>query len=69
MKDNFIEKHISKMSDAKTVTKRSQKVPFLHSKCDRLSIGTFFLDIIFEKFLNGSLEPVLAGLCIKLTLL
>ena len=65
----FQENSQKKSSYAQTVTLRVPKWHLLTSKCCRLSIGTFFLDYFLEKFLNGSLEPVLAGLCIKLTLL
>ena len=56
------------MPYAKTVTKTSQKVHLLTFKCYRFRIGHFWQDYFCTKFLNGSLEPVLAGFGIKVAL-
>ena len=53
------------MSYAKTVTKTSQRVTFLTFMCYRFRIRHFWQDIFCAKFLDGSLEPVLAGFGIK----
>ena len=48
--------------------KTSQKVHLLTFKCYRFRIGHFWQDYFRQKFLNGSLEPVLAGFGIKVAL-
>ena len=53
------------MSDAKTVTLWVSKWHLLTSFCYRFCIGHFWNDRFCTKFLNGSLEPVLAGFYMK----
>ena len=53
------------MPYAKTVTLKSQKVHLLTCFCYRFRIRHFWQDYFRQKFLNGSLEPVLAGFGIK----
>ena len=54
------------MSDAKTVTLWVSKWHLLTSFCYRFRIRHFWA-IFFDKvFLNGSLEPVLKGFCMKM---
>ena len=56
------------MSYAKTVTLKAPKCHLLSCFCYRFRIGHFGKDTFRPKFLNGSLEPVLAGFGIKVAL-
>ena len=65
-----VNKRLRRESGGQTIVnvKKSQKVHLLTFKCYRFRIGHFWQDYFCTKFLNGSLEPVLAGFGIKVAL-